>query len=150
MLELQRSRMREEIREYKFREARLLQDYTELEEENISLQKLVSTLKQNQVQMIHTHGSTHYNRDWIRRSKVSQQSQTFVNSCVVIQSGFFYYNNNELFFVFTPQYCFLLIYILFMQQGTFGDMFEATVYEEFEKDLISGSSIYSVFTSGGK
>jgi len=49
MLDLQRSRMREEIREYKFREARLLQDYTELEEENISLQKLVSTLKQNQV-----------------------------------------------------------------------------------------------------
>lgn len=41
--------MREEVREYKFREARLLQDYTELEEENISLQKLVSTLKQNQV-----------------------------------------------------------------------------------------------------
>lgn len=49
MLELQRCRMREEIREYKDREARLLQDYTELEEENISLQKLVSTLKQNQV-----------------------------------------------------------------------------------------------------
>ncbi|KAK6319988.1 hypothetical protein J4Q44_G00090950 [Coregonus suidteri] len=49
-LELQRSRMREEIREYKFREARLLQDYTELEEENITLQKLVSTLKQNQVE----------------------------------------------------------------------------------------------------
>lgn len=42
--------MREEIREYKDRESRLLQDYTELEEENISLQKLVSTLKQNQVQ----------------------------------------------------------------------------------------------------
>lgn len=54
MLDLQRSRMREEIREYKFRESRLLQDYTELEEENISLQKLVSTLKQNQVQMIQT------------------------------------------------------------------------------------------------
>ncbi|XP_056334612.1 protein bicaudal D homolog 1 [Danio aesculapii] len=49
-LELQRARMREEIREYKFREARLLQDYTELEEENITLQKLVSTLKQNQVE----------------------------------------------------------------------------------------------------
>lgn len=49
MLELQRCQMREEIREYKDREARLLQDYTELEEENISLQKLVSTLKQNQV-----------------------------------------------------------------------------------------------------
>ncbi|KAL2102701.1 hypothetical protein ACEWY4_001869 [Coilia grayii] len=50
MLELQRNRMREEIREYKFREARLLQDYTELEEENITLQKLVSTLKQSQVE----------------------------------------------------------------------------------------------------
>ncbi|KAM3870425.1 protein bicaudal D homolog 1 isoform 2-T2 [Diretmus argenteus] len=50
LLELQRSRMREEIREYKFRETRLLQDYTELEEENITLQKLVSTLKQNQVE----------------------------------------------------------------------------------------------------
>lgn len=51
MLELQRCRMREEIREYKERESRLLQDYTELEEENISLQKLVSTLKQNQVRI---------------------------------------------------------------------------------------------------
>ncbi|XP_041833250.1 protein bicaudal D homolog 1-like isoform X2 [Melanotaenia boesemani] len=50
MLDLQRSRMREEIREYKFRESRLLQDYTELEEENISLQKLVSTLRQSQVE----------------------------------------------------------------------------------------------------
>ncbi|GAA6215896.1 protein bicaudal D homolog 1-like isoform X4 [Lates japonicus] len=50
MLELQRSRMREEIKEYKFRETRLLQDYTELEEENITLQKLVSTLKQSQVE----------------------------------------------------------------------------------------------------
>ncbi|XP_029103568.1 protein bicaudal D homolog 1 isoform X3 [Scleropages formosus] len=50
VLELQRNRMKEEIREYKFRESRLLQDYTELEEENITLQKLVSTLKQNQVE----------------------------------------------------------------------------------------------------
>ncbi|XP_030646260.1 protein bicaudal D homolog 1 [Chanos chanos] len=50
ILEQQRSRMREEIKEYKFREARTLQDYTELEEENITLQKLVSTLKQNQVE----------------------------------------------------------------------------------------------------
>ncbi|KAM6137466.1 protein bicaudal D homolog 1 isoform 7-T7 [Pterocles gutturalis] len=50
MVELQRIRMKDEIREYKFREARLLQDYTELEEENITLQKLVSTLKQNQVE----------------------------------------------------------------------------------------------------
>ncbi len=59
MLELQRNRMREDIREYKFRETRLLQDYTELEEENITLQKLVSTLKQNQV-YIHTQGQNHY------------------------------------------------------------------------------------------
>ncbi|XP_048876878.1 protein bicaudal D homolog 1 isoform X2 [Brienomyrus brachyistius] len=50
MLELQRNRMKDEIREYKFREARSLQDYSELEEENIMLQKLVSTLKQNQVE----------------------------------------------------------------------------------------------------
>ncbi|XP_062299806.1 protein bicaudal D homolog 1-like [Scomber scombrus] len=50
MSDLQRGRMREEIGEYKFRESRLLQDYTELEEENITLQKLVSTLKQNQVE----------------------------------------------------------------------------------------------------
>lgn len=51
MVELQRIRMKDEIREYKFRETRLLQDYTELEEENITLQKLVSTLKQNQVRL---------------------------------------------------------------------------------------------------
>ncbi|KAJ8392017.1 hypothetical protein AAFF_G00083270 [Aldrovandia affinis] len=50
LLELQRSRLKEEVQEYKFREARLLQDYTELEEENISLQKLVSHLKQSQVE----------------------------------------------------------------------------------------------------
>ncbi|XP_056273677.1 protein bicaudal D homolog 1 isoform X1 [Pseudoliparis swirei] len=50
ILELQRSQMREEVKEYKFRETRLLQDYTELEEENITLQKLVSTLKQSQVE----------------------------------------------------------------------------------------------------
>ncbi|KAM9753092.1 protein bicaudal D homolog 1 isoform 2-T2 [Menidia menidia] len=50
ILEQQRGRMREEIKECKFRETRLLQDYTELEEENITLQKLVSTLKQSQVE----------------------------------------------------------------------------------------------------
>ncbi|KAJ3586009.1 hypothetical protein NHX12_012411 [Muraenolepis orangiensis] len=49
-VELQRSRLREDVKEYKFREARLLQDYTELEEENISLQKQVSVLKQTQVE----------------------------------------------------------------------------------------------------
>lgn len=55
--------MREDIREYKFRESRLLQDYTELEEENISLQKLVSTLKQNQV-LTHTHVLMLHYRDF--------------------------------------------------------------------------------------
>uniref|UniRef100_A0AAQ6IKT7 BICD cargo adaptor 2 n=1 Tax=Anabas testudineus TaxID=64144 RepID=A0AAQ6IKT7_ANATE len=50
MVELQRNQLRDDIKEYKFREARLLQDYTELEEENISLQKQVSMLKQSQVE----------------------------------------------------------------------------------------------------
>ncbi|KAL8212488.1 UNVERIFIED_CONTAM: Protein bicaudal D 2 [Gekko kuhli] len=49
-VEVQRGRLRDDIKEYKFREARLLQDYTELEEENICLQKQVSVLKQNQVE----------------------------------------------------------------------------------------------------
>lgn len=49
LLELQRTRLHDEIREYKVRESRLLQDYSELEEENIGLQKQVSTLKQGQV-----------------------------------------------------------------------------------------------------
>lgn len=49
MVELQRNQLRDDIKEYKFRESRLLQDYTELEEENISLQKQVSMLKQSQV-----------------------------------------------------------------------------------------------------
>lgn len=49
LVELQRSQLRDDIREYKVRETRLLQDYSELEEENISLQKQVSVLKQNQV-----------------------------------------------------------------------------------------------------
>ncbi|XP_061730274.1 protein bicaudal D homolog 2 [Nerophis ophidion] len=48
--ELQRSQLRDDIREYKVRESRLLQDYSELEEENISLQKQVSVLRQNQVE----------------------------------------------------------------------------------------------------
>ncbi|XP_077458800.1 protein bicaudal D homolog 2 [Stigmatopora argus] len=49
-VELQRSQLRDDIREYKVREARLLQDYSELEDENISLQKQVSALRQNQVE----------------------------------------------------------------------------------------------------
>ncbi|XP_030586175.1 protein bicaudal D homolog 2-like [Archocentrus centrarchus] len=50
LAELQRNQLRDDIREYKVREARLLQDYSELEEENISFQKQVSVLKQNQVE----------------------------------------------------------------------------------------------------
>lgn len=49
LAELQRGQLRDDIREYKVREARLLQDYSELEEENISLQKQASVLRQNQV-----------------------------------------------------------------------------------------------------
>uniref|UniRef100_A0AAQ4RN29 BICD cargo adaptor 2 n=1 Tax=Gasterosteus aculeatus aculeatus TaxID=481459 RepID=A0AAQ4RN29_GASAC len=49
-VELQRNQLRDDVKEYKFREARLLQDYSELEEENISLQKQVSVLKQSQVE----------------------------------------------------------------------------------------------------
>ena len=41
--------LRTELREMKFRETRLLADYSELEEENISLQKQVSILKSSQV-----------------------------------------------------------------------------------------------------
>lgn len=37
------------MKEYKVRELRQLQDSSELEEENISLQKQVSVLKENQV-----------------------------------------------------------------------------------------------------
>lgn len=51
LAELQRGQLRDDMREYKVREARLLQDYSELEEENISLQKQVSVLKQSQVRM---------------------------------------------------------------------------------------------------
>ncbi|XP_041638705.1 protein bicaudal D homolog 2 [Cheilinus undulatus] len=50
LAELQRSQLRDDIREYKVREARLLQDYSELEDENISLQKQVSVLRQSQVE----------------------------------------------------------------------------------------------------
>ncbi|KAI5093720.1 protein bicaudal D-like 2 isoform X1 [Silurus meridionalis] len=50
LLEMQCTRLRDELREYKVRESRLLQDYSELEEENITLQKQVSMLKQGQVE----------------------------------------------------------------------------------------------------
>ncbi|XP_047439217.1 protein bicaudal D homolog 2-like [Mugil cephalus] len=50
LAELQRSQLRDDIREFKVRETRLLQDYSELEDENISLQKQVSVLRQSQVE----------------------------------------------------------------------------------------------------
>ncbi|XP_074492070.1 protein bicaudal D homolog 2-like [Sebastes fasciatus] len=50
LVELQRGQLRDDMREYKVRETRLLQDYSELEDENISLQKQVSVLRQNQVE----------------------------------------------------------------------------------------------------
>ncbi|KAF4109752.1 protein bicaudal D homolog 2 [Onychostoma macrolepis] len=48
--EVEKTRMREEMKEYKTREVQQLQDNSELEEENISLQKQVSVLKENQVE----------------------------------------------------------------------------------------------------
>lgn len=48
-LEAEKGHLRDEIKEYKVRELRQLQDNSELEEENISLQKQVSVLKENQV-----------------------------------------------------------------------------------------------------
>uniref|UniRef100_UPI0037E95484 protein bicaudal D homolog 2 n=1 Tax=Semicossyphus pulcher TaxID=241346 RepID=UPI0037E95484 len=49
-LEAEKGHMRDEMKEYKVRELRQLQDNGELEEENISLQKQVSVLKENQVE----------------------------------------------------------------------------------------------------
>ena len=42
--------MKSELKELKFRETRLLSDYSELEEENIGLQKQVSVLRSSQVE----------------------------------------------------------------------------------------------------
>ncbi|KAK1901219.1 Protein bicaudal D like 2 [Dissostichus eleginoides] len=50
LAELQRGQLRDDLRECEVREARLLQDYSELEDENITLQKQVSVLRQNQVE----------------------------------------------------------------------------------------------------
>lgn len=49
-VESERRNLRTELKECRFRETRLLQDYTELEDENISLQKQVSTLRSSQVE----------------------------------------------------------------------------------------------------
>lgn len=47
--ELEKGHMMNEMKEYKVRELRQLQDNSELEEENTCLQKQVSVLKENQV-----------------------------------------------------------------------------------------------------
>ncbi|XP_041953258.1 protein bicaudal D homolog 2 isoform X1 [Alosa sapidissima] len=49
-LEAEKGHMRDEMKEFKVRELQQLQDNSELEEENISLQKQVSVLKENQVE----------------------------------------------------------------------------------------------------
>lgn len=46
---MENMRVKEQLKEYKTREVQQLQDNSELEEENISLQKQVSVLKENQV-----------------------------------------------------------------------------------------------------
>ncbi|XP_066500343.1 protein bicaudal D homolog 2 [Hoplias malabaricus] len=49
-LDAEKNRVIDEMKEYKVRELQQLQDNSELEEENISLQKQVSVLKENQVE----------------------------------------------------------------------------------------------------
>ncbi|XP_050077021.1 protein bicaudal D [Anopheles maculipalpis] len=46
----ERARLKAELKDMKYREARMLADYSELEEENISLQKQVSSLRSSQVE----------------------------------------------------------------------------------------------------
>ena len=50
LLVAQRKQLKKEVKEYKFRESRNMADLSELEEENISLQKQVLQLKQAQVE----------------------------------------------------------------------------------------------------
>lgn len=57
-LEAEKGHLRDEIKEYKIRETRQLQDNGELEDENISLQKQVSVLKENQVSYHSSYHST--------------------------------------------------------------------------------------------
>lgn len=47
--EVERKHLRSELKDFKFRETRLLTDYSDLEEENITLQKQVSVLRSSQV-----------------------------------------------------------------------------------------------------
>lgn len=49
-IEQDKSRLKQELKDIKFREARMLTEFSELEEENISLQKQVSSLRSSQVE----------------------------------------------------------------------------------------------------
>ena len=49
MTHLEIKEMRTDLKEYKMRETRMLSDYSELEEENIMLQKQISNLRTSQV-----------------------------------------------------------------------------------------------------
>jgi len=58
-LEVQNRQVRKDFKEMKIREARTMSDYSELEEENVTLQKQLAGLKQAQVcQLIPGHGLT--------------------------------------------------------------------------------------------
>lgn len=48
--EVEKMKLKAELKELKFRETRMLSDYSELEEENISLQKQVASLRSSQVE----------------------------------------------------------------------------------------------------
>lgn len=45
----EKMKLKSELKDLKFRESRMLADYSELEEENITLQKQVSNLRSSQV-----------------------------------------------------------------------------------------------------
>ncbi|XP_063702701.1 protein bicaudal D [Culicoides brevitarsis] len=49
-VEQEKQRLKQELKDIKFREARMLTEFSELEEENISLQKQVSSLRSSQVE----------------------------------------------------------------------------------------------------
>lgn len=51
----EKAKLKAELKELKFRETRLMSEYSELEEENITLQKQVSGLRSSQVYVAAQH-----------------------------------------------------------------------------------------------
>lgn len=49
--ESEKAKLKAELKDIKFRETRLMSEYSELEEENITLQKQVSGLRSSQVRL---------------------------------------------------------------------------------------------------